>query len=106
MMHASEAPSQNFSNSSQEELNRMVVEQELQLTPRSKKSLLDRVKQLEITAESHEFINGFLHQIELRLSTMDNIFEFQLIKEYYRKHGTMPPTSHLPRAAISLCPHF
>jgi hypothetical protein len=90
LVHASEVPTIDFSGKTKQELNQMAIEQDLQLTPRSKQSLLNTVDQLEITAESDNFINGFLHQRELRLTTMDNWLKFKLLKAYYQQHGHNP----------------
>ncbi len=89
-LYASEVPTINFSGKTKQELNQMAIEHEMQLTPRSAQSLLNTVEQLEITAESDNFINGFLHQRELRPTTMDNWLKFKLVKAYYQEHGHNP----------------
>lgn len=91
LVHASEVPTIDFSGKTKQELNKMAVEQDLTLTPRSKKSLKARMTELGISEDSSDYINAFLASQGERAILLSTAMKFVAARKSYQRHGQLPP---------------
>lgn len=100
-MDGSQVPTIDFKKKNKEELNAFAIENEVHaLTPRSKISLQERIKELGITTDSGDFIYTALTSDGSMPARPGDVIKFVTTKIYYAQHKQMPPDSYRPKFMI------
>jgi hypothetical protein len=101
MENSSEKPTIDFKNKSRQELNGVAITANvLALTPRSKKSLEERVIELGITIDTGDFIYTALSADGSRPARPGDIVKFVTTKSYYAQYKQMPPDNYRPQLML------
>ncbi len=95
-------PTISFKDKTREELNRFAIEHEVHLlTPRSKQSLKEKIKELGIDLNSGDLIyTASASDGETPIRPGDFI-KFVTVKQYYAYYKQMPPDSYRPIIVIN-----
>lgn len=100
-MDGQQMPTINFNDKTKEELNRFAIENDVHaLTPRSKKSLKDKMEELGINVNSGEFIYTALTSDGSMPARPGDVIKFVTTKIYYAQHKQMPPDIYRPKFMI------
>lgn len=100
-MDGKNVPTIDFKNKSLQELNEFAIVNEVPaLTPRSRQSLQDKLRELGITINSGEYIFTALSADGKTPIRPGDIIKFISAKSYYAHHKQMPPASYRPLLMI------